>query len=305
MFRTNAVGPLLVAKELVLARLLGRGATIANMTSKARTACAVALAGCACAATARRDRASPGARRRCAVCVFTAHMRSPLTVPDKTRLPQMGSVSDNTSGNTYSYRASKAALNISCAEHRPAQLARAPALLWRAARLAIVRSSAAPTYVQLHAARNNAHVQQPALQLDGDLRRSSFTSLTHVPVVPMRPRPEQAAGARAVTKSLAIDLEDDGIACVLLHPGPRPRCQPFTRSPSTCRAPALPVLCRGAKSVSPELSRFSHAAASACTMLRNGHVWIVRSRLRMPDACISAQPCTTLLILTRAPERLL
>ena len=31
---------------------------------------------------------------------------------------QMGSISDNTSGNTYSYRASKAALNISCAAHR-------------------------------------------------------------------------------------------------------------------------------------------------------------------------------------------
>lgn len=30
---------------------------------------------------------------------------------------QMGSVSDNTSGNTYSYRASKAALNISCAAY--------------------------------------------------------------------------------------------------------------------------------------------------------------------------------------------
>ena len=30
---------------------------------------------------------------------------------------QMGSISDNTSGNTYSYRASKAALNISCAAH--------------------------------------------------------------------------------------------------------------------------------------------------------------------------------------------
>jgi hypothetical protein len=135
---------------------------------------------CDCPARSRESGRAPAMR-----CVFTAHMRSPLTVLDKTRLPQMGSVSDNTSGNTYSYRASKAALNISCAEHRPAQLARAPALLWRAARLAIVRSSAAPTYVQVHAARNNAHVQQPALQLDGDLRMSSFTSLTHVPVVPI------------------------------------------------------------------------------------------------------------------------
>ena len=36
MFKTNSVGPLLVAKELVLARLLGRGSTLANMTSKAR-----------------------------------------------------------------------------------------------------------------------------------------------------------------------------------------------------------------------------------------------------------------------------
>ena len=36
VFKTNSVGPLLVAKELVLARLLGRGSTLANMTSKAR-----------------------------------------------------------------------------------------------------------------------------------------------------------------------------------------------------------------------------------------------------------------------------
>jgi hypothetical protein len=65
VFRTNAVGPLLVAKELVLARLLERGATIANMTSKARTACTVTPAGCAFAATARRGpRASGRASER-------------------------------------------------------------------------------------------------------------------------------------------------------------------------------------------------------------------------------------------------
>lgn len=34
VFRTNAVGPLLITKELVLARLLGRGSVLANMTSK-------------------------------------------------------------------------------------------------------------------------------------------------------------------------------------------------------------------------------------------------------------------------------
>ncbi len=77
----------------------------------------------------------------------------------------MGSVSDNTSGNTYSYRASKAALNISSAEHHPSPLACAPALLWRAARLAVVRSSAAPPCMQLHAARNRAHVPQLTLHV--------------------------------------------------------------------------------------------------------------------------------------------
>ena len=95
-FQVNAVGPLLVTQALLKAGLLGKGSTVANMTSKAGDGVwgGQGWMGGAGEGGARALRPPtpprPSPRRR--LC------------PN----PQMGSCDDNTSGGTYPYRASKA-----------------------------------------------------------------------------------------------------------------------------------------------------------------------------------------------------
>ena len=94
LFQTNTVGPLLVTQQLYKAGLLQKGSVVANLTSKVGAV----------------DRLAWWCEHRC-IANPLATPRAAHRCDEQHSSLQMGSLADNTSGGTYAYRASKAALN--------------------------------------------------------------------------------------------------------------------------------------------------------------------------------------------------